>query len=177
MNIVISEKRLKFLSEANITSKKADLPTQTKRAIILGDYGFLQITPQFLKKEHLEKELSSHEREDILREFSDKIKKVIEFIDFLPRHLNPTGKNQYQQKEVNFLTFCLFNEFQSFGEIEQTKQLILTVKIPARKRIQNRYNTLILHQFFKKDIKVKQRLVGDSSPTEQDCIDYLEKII
>ncbi|KLL04111.1 MAG: hypothetical protein MRECE_3c051 [Mycoplasmataceae bacterium CE_OT135] len=116
----------KLLSEANITSKKADLPTQTKRVMILGDYGFLQITPQFLKKEHLEKELSNNEREDILREFSDKMKKIIEFIDFLPRRLNPTGKNRYQQKEVNFLTFCLFNEFQSFGEIEQTKQLILT---------------------------------------------------
>lgn len=94
--------------------------------IILGDYGFLQITPQFLKKEHLEKELISHEHEDILRELSDEIKKIIEFIDFLPRRLNPTGKNQHQQKKVNFITFCLFNEFQSFGEIEQTKQLILT---------------------------------------------------
>jgi hypothetical protein len=116
----------KLLSEANIVSKKADLPTQTKKAIILGDYNFLQTTPAFLKKKYLEKELNDHEREDILREFSNKIKKIIEFIDFLPQHLNPTGKNQRQQKEVNFLTFCLFNEFQSFAEIKKTKQLILS---------------------------------------------------
>jgi hypothetical protein len=94
--------------------------------IILGDYGFLQITPRFLKKEYLERELKKQEHEDILREFSNKIKKIIEFINFLPSHLNPTGNNQYLQREANFLTFCLFNEFQSSEEIEHTKQLILT---------------------------------------------------
>ncbi|WP_147409551.1 hypothetical protein [endosymbiont GvMRE of Glomus versiforme] len=115
----------KLLSEASITSSKPDIPTQVKKLIILGDYGFLQITPQFLKKEYLEKELNKQEHEDILREFSDKIKKIIEFINFLPRRLNPNGNNQYLQKEVDFLTFCLFNEFQSFEEIEHTEQLIL----------------------------------------------------
>lgn len=90
--------------------------------IILGDYGFLQIIPSFLKKKYLEKELNDYEREDILKEFSNKIKKIIEFIDFLPRQLNP----QRQKKKTNFLTYCLFNEFQRFEEIEQTKMLILT---------------------------------------------------
>ncbi|RHZ36513.1 hypothetical protein [endosymbiont GvMRE of Glomus versiforme] len=116
----------KLLSEASITSSKPDIPTQVKKLIILGDYGFLQITPRFLKKEYLERELKKQEHEDILREFSNKIKKIIEFINFLPSHLNPTGNNQYLQREANFLTFCLFNEFQSSEEIEHTKQLILT---------------------------------------------------
>ena len=116
----------KLLSEANITSSKPDIPTQVKKLIILGDYGFLQITPQFLKKEYLEKEINKHEHEDILREFSEKIKKIIEFIGFLPRRLNPTGRNQHLQREANFLTFCLFNEFKSFREIEQTRQLMGT---------------------------------------------------
>ncbi|CAJ0912792.1 20634_t:CDS:2 [Entrophospora sp. SA101] len=89
----------KLLSEANITSSKPDIPTQVKKLIILGDYGFLQITPHFLKKEYLEKEINKHEHEDILREFSEKIKKIIEFIDFLPRRLNPTGKNQHLRRE------------------------------------------------------------------------------
>jgi len=115
-----------LLGEANITSSKPDIPTQVKKLIILGDYGFLQITPQFLKKEYLEKEINKHEHEDILREFSEKIKKVIEFIEFLPRRLNPTGRNQHLQREANFLTFCLFNEFKSFREIEQTRQLMGT---------------------------------------------------
>ena len=96
--------------------------------IILGDYNFLQITPNFLKKEYLDKELNSLEH-NILKEFSDKIKKIIEFIDFLPLNLNPTGQKESQQKKVNFLIYCLFNEFQSFAEIERTKRLILTKKM------------------------------------------------
>ena len=117
-----------LLSEANVTSTKPDLPTQTKKMIILGDYNFLQITPNFLKKEYLDKELNSLEH-NILKEFSDKIKKIIEFIDFLPLNLNPAGQKESQQKKVNFLIYCLFNEFQSFAEIERTKQLILTKKM------------------------------------------------
>lgn len=96
--------------------------------IILGDYNFLQITPNFLKKEYLEKELDSSEH-NILKEFSDKIKKIIEFIDFLPSNLNPTRKKENQQKKVNFLIYCLFNEFQNFAETERIKQLILTKKM------------------------------------------------
>ena len=108
-----------------MTSAKPDLPTQTKKLIILGDYGFLQITPTFLKKEYLEKDLKENEEGNILREFSEKIRKIIEFIDFLPTRLNPTGRNENQKKKVNFLTYCLFNEFQNFEEIKQTKRLIL----------------------------------------------------
>ena len=108
-----------------MTSTKPDLPTQTKKLIILGDYGFLQITPSFLKKEYLERELKDDEKGKILREFSEKIKKIIEFINFLPPRLNPTGLREGQKKRVSFLIYCLFNEFQNFKEIERTKQLIL----------------------------------------------------
>jgi hypothetical protein len=111
-----------------VTSTKPDLPTQTKKMIILGDYNFLQITPNFLKKEYLEKDMITRQlngsENNILKEFSAKIKKIIEFIDFLPRRLNPTGQKASQQKKVNFLVYCLFNEFHSFAEIEQTRQLI-----------------------------------------------------
>ena len=50
---------------------------------------------------------------------------------FSPRNVrqNPTGQKESQQKKVNFLIYCLFNEFQSFAEIERTKQLILTKKM------------------------------------------------
>ena len=108
-----------------MTSAKPDLPTQTKKLIILGDYGFLQITPAFLKNEYLERELKDDEKENVLRKFSEKIKKIIEFISFLSPRLNPTGRNENQKKKVNFLIYCLFNEFQSFKEIERTKQLVL----------------------------------------------------
>lgn len=115
----------KLLSEASVTSTKPDLPTQTKKLIILGDYGFLQITPAFLKKEYLERDLKEDEKGNVLREFSEKIRKIIEFINFLPLRLNPTGRNENQKKRVNFLIYCLFNEFQKFKEIKQTKKLIL----------------------------------------------------
>ena len=108
-----------------MTSTKPDLPTQTKKLIILGDYGFLQVTPAFLKNEYLERELKGDEKENVLRKFSEKIKKIIEFINFLPPHLNPTGRSENQKKKANFLIYCLFNEFQSFKEIERTKQLVL----------------------------------------------------
>ena len=124
----------KLLSEANVTNTRPDLPAQTKKIIILGNYGFLQATPNFLKKEYLEEELNDPEQK-ILKEFSDKIKKIIEFIDFLPRYLNPTGRKESQQKKINFLVFCLFNEFQSFAEIEQTKRLILTKKLSYVQRV------------------------------------------
>lgn len=115
----------KLLSEASVTSTKPDLPTQTKKLIILGDYGFLQVTPAFLKKEYLERDLKEDEKGNVLREFSEKIRKIIEFINFLPLRLNPTGRNENQKKRVNFLIYCLFNEFQKFKEIKQTKKLIL----------------------------------------------------
>ena len=108
-----------------MTSTKPDLPTQTKKLIILGDYGFLQITPAFLKNEYLERELKDDEKENVLRKFSEKIRKIIEFINFLSPRLNPTGRNENQKKKVNFLIYCLFNEFQNFKEIKQTKKLIL----------------------------------------------------
>src|SRR5205823_4800730 len=77
----------KLLGEANVTSTKPDLPTQTKKMIILGDYNFLQITPNFLKKEYLEKDMLmrqlNNSEHNILKEFSDKIKKIIEFIVYL----------------------------------------------------------------------------------------------
>ena len=107
-----------------MTSTKPDLPTQTKKLIILGDYGFLQITPAFLKKEYLERDLREDEKGNALREFSEKIRKIIEFINFLPLRLNPTGRNENQKKRVNFLTYCLFNEFQNFKEIKQTEKMI-----------------------------------------------------
>ena len=107
--------------------------------IILGDYNFLQITPNFLKKEYLEKDVLmrqlNNSEHNILKEFSDKIKKIIEFIDFLPLNLNPTRQKESQQKKVNFLIYCLFNEFQSFTELERTKQLILTKKVSYVQRV------------------------------------------
>ena len=104
-----------------MSSTKPDLPTQTKKIIIWGDYGFLQITPSFLKKEYLERELKDDEKKNVLRKFSEKIKKITEFINFLPLCLNPTGRKEGQKKRVDFLVYCLFNEFQSFKEIKRTK--------------------------------------------------------
>lgn len=114
-----------LLSEVKVVNQKFDLPAQTKKIIISGNYGFLQITPIFLKKQYLEKKTSESERNELLSEFNQEIEKVIEFIDFLPKNLNPGGKDLYKQKEVNFLIYCLFNECQSLEEMEKTKQLII----------------------------------------------------
>ncbi|CAI2187141.1 7748_t:CDS:2, partial [Funneliformis geosporum] len=83
--------------EASVTSSKPDLPTQTKKLIILGDYGFLQITPAFLKNEYLERELKDTEKGNVLREFSEKIKKISGIIKSGLLSINslPLSKKRY----------------------------------------------------------------------------------
>src|SRR4051812_39027992 len=110
-----------MLSEVNSQA----ITNQTKKTIILGEYNFLQIVPNFLKKECLikhkilpekqqnfdllkEKEIIANDYRKTFESFTKKIERVIGFIDLTQNRLNPANGNNYQQKKVNFIIFCLF---------------------------------------------------------------------
>ena len=112
------------MNEVELTGKKNDLSPQSKKVIVLGDV-FLQITPSFLKKEYLENEITKVNHQESFYDFNAKLKKIIEFIDFVQERLNRARKSDYWQKKVNFTIFDLFNEYQNFADLEKTKKLIL----------------------------------------------------
>lgn len=112
----------KLLNEG-ISPKNAN-----KETMILGEYGFLQITPQFTKNEYLEQGKNKKSQENIIEKFNKKIEQNVEFINLLPKKLDPIGKSDERQKQkVKFLTYCLFNEFKSSEEVEETRRLVLNV--------------------------------------------------
>ncbi len=112
-------KKIKFDSK-----NKADIPAKTKKLIILGDYGFFNAIPDFFKFKN------DLRREEDLEKFTKNIKETIEIVNFIQSELNPGEANNYYQKEVNFITFKIFNDKnQNLVKARETKKLIQLIRM------------------------------------------------
>ncbi|CFW93029.1 membrane protein of unknown function [endosymbiont DhMRE of Dentiscutata heterogama] len=78
--------------------------------INLGDYSYLENSPNFLKNECLESDLE-------IDDFARQNQKVVKYIEFCEKKIKEPAKR-------NFLNYCLFNEFGSWDDCLRTKRLI-----------------------------------------------------
>jgi hypothetical protein len=65
----------------------------------LGDYSYLENSPNFLSKDYLESDLD-------ISDFAQKNHKTVKYIEFCEDKIK-------EPPERNFLNYCLFNEFGS----------------------------------------------------------------
>ena len=80
------------------------------KPINLGDYNYLENSPNFLRKDYLAGDLG-------VNNFAQKNQKVVKYIGFCENKIKKSS-------EKNFLNYCLFNEFGSWEDCLRTKKLI-----------------------------------------------------
>ena len=79
-------------------------------SINLGDYNYLENSPNFLSKSYLEKHLD-------INDFAKQNQKTVKYIEFCAEKIKEPAKK-------NFLNYCLFNEFSLWNDCLRTKKLI-----------------------------------------------------
>jgi len=89
---------------------QASWAAANNNSINLGDYSYLENSPNFLSKDYLERNLD-------LSDFAQKNKKTVECIEFCEVKIKEPAKR-------NFLNYCLFNEFNSWEDCLRTRRLI-----------------------------------------------------
>ena len=82
--------------------------------INLGDYGYLENSPNFLSRSYLEGDLN-------INDFANKNQKVVKYIELCEERVKEPPKR-------DFLNYCLFNEFSSWEDCLRTKRLIRTMR-------------------------------------------------
>ena len=80
------------------------------KSINLGDYNYLESSPNFLKKYYLDNDFN-------VNNFAQRNQKIVNYIEFCEDKIK-------KPPERNFLNYCLFNEFSSWEDCLRTKRLI-----------------------------------------------------
>ncbi|MDR1670635.1 MAG: hypothetical protein LBR43_02860 [Spiroplasmataceae bacterium] len=78
--------------------------------IYLGDYNYLENNPNFLTKDYLETDLNNEN-------FAKRNSEIVIYIEFCENKINDSS-------EINFLNYCLFNEFNSWDDCLRTREFI-----------------------------------------------------
>ena len=80
------------------------------KSINLGDYKYLENSPNFLRKDYLAGDLDTNN-------YAQRNREVVKYIGFCEQKIKETP-------ERNFLNYCLFNKFNSWEDCLRTKRLI-----------------------------------------------------